>query len=69
MRLTYTKTGDEVKVGDVVHNHMGKAVIVTGWERPKHEGSTGRVHVRTMQDNPFEMSYYPSVINAQWSNT
>ena len=67
MRLINSKTGDEIKVGEVVHTHMGKAVIVTGWQRPLHEGSTGRVFVRTMQDNAFEMGYYPSVINAVWT--
>ena len=69
MRLINNKTGQEIKVGEVVHTHLGKAAIVTGWQHPEHEGSTGRVFVRTMQDNAFEMSYYPSVINAQWSNT
>ena len=66
MRLIKEDTGQEVKIGEVVHTHMGKAVIVTGWQHPEHEGSTGRVYVRTMQDNAFEMGYYPSVIGAHW---
>ncbi len=67
MHLTYKTTGKPVNIGDVVHTHLGKAVIVTDWQKPAHEGSTGRVYVRTMQDNPFEMGYYPSVIGAVWS--
>jgi hypothetical protein len=67
MKLIYKDTGKPVIAGEPVHTHLGKAVIITGWQEPKHENSTGRVYVRTMQDNAFEMSYFPAVIGAVWS--
>jgi hypothetical protein len=48
MRLL-NKQGQPVNVGDVAHDFRGEAAIVTGWQEPAHEGSTGRVYVRTME--------------------
>jgi hypothetical protein len=66
MRLL-NKQGQPVNVGDVAHDFRGEAAIVTGWQEPAHEGSTGRVYVRTMEDNAFEAGYYPGVYSMQWS--
>ena len=66
MRLIKETTGVEVKSGDVVHCFKGQAAIVTGWAMPKHSGSTGRVHVKEMKENGFEMGYYPSVYGLKW---
>lgn len=66
MRLIREKTGVPVQVGEVVHSFRGEAAIVTGWEVPQHEGSTGRVYVKEMKENGFCMGYYPSVYDLKW---
>jgi hypothetical protein len=66
MKLVNEKTQAEIKVGDIARTFRGEAVVVTGWEEPRNPASTGRVYIKTMTDNPFEMGYYPSVIGAKW---
>lgn len=66
MRLIKETTGEEVKTGAVVHCFRGKAAIVTGWAQPSHEGSTGRVYVREMNEQGFTGEYYPSVYGLKW---
>ena len=68
MKLIYRKTETEVKCGDIAHTFRGEPVVVTGWQEPRHEGSTGRVYVRDMSERGFEQGYYPSVIDAYWTN-
>lgn len=66
MKLIKEKTGEIVNAGDVVHCFRGNAAVVTGWELPKSEASTGRVYVKEMKENGFEMGYYPSVYGLKW---
>lgn len=66
MKLIREKTGEQINTGEVVHCFKGKAAIVTGWEPPRHEGSTGRVYVKEMKEGGFEMGYYPSVYGLKW---
>lgn len=66
MKLIYEKTGAQVQTGDIAHDFRGKAAVVTGWELPRHEGSTGRVYVAEMRENGFNMGYYPSVYGMKW---
>lgn len=66
MKLIRESTGIEVKTGEVVHDFRGKAAIVTGWELPAREGSTGRVHIREMTERGLCASYYPSVYGLKW---
>lgn len=68
MKLVYENTGVEVQAGDVAHTFRGEAVYVEGWEKPRHEGSTGRVYIKEMRDNGCTCGYYPSVIGAVWVN-
>ena len=68
MKLVYEKTGVPVNYGDIAHTFRGEPVIVEGWEKPRHEGSTGRVYVKGMDDRGFSMGFYPSVIGAVWVN-
>jgi len=49
-------TGKSLKIGDTVEGFRGKYTI-TGWTKPPHPGSTGRVHTD-------KGSFYPSVIAA-----
>lgn len=57
MKLYNEKTGDEIKVGDIVTTFRGESVTVTGW--PKD----GRNKVWVMTANGTR-EYFPSVINA-----
>jgi hypothetical protein len=66
MRLIKESTGIEVKSGDVAHDFRGEAAIVTGWQEPRHSGSTGRVYVKEMGDKGFTGEYYPSVYGMKW---
>ncbi len=66
MKLIYEKTNTEVKAGDIAHDFRGDAAFVTGWQEPKHEGSTGRVYVKEMREGGFEAGYYPSVYGMKW---
>ncbi len=73
MKLIYTTTKLEVKVGDViVKDRMssdpmaGKVTLeVTDIVKPHKPGSTGKVYVRENgQLSPW--AYFPSVIGAEW---
>lgn len=66
MRLIKETTGEEVKTGEVVHDFRGKAAILTDWALPKHEGSTGRVYVKEMNERGLTGEYYPSVYGLKW---
>jgi hypothetical protein len=55
-KLIDTVTGKSLKIGDTVEGFRGKYTI-TGWTKPPHPGSTGRVHTD-------KGSFYPSVIAA-----
>ena len=66
MRLIKETTGVEVKSGDVAHDFRGDAAIITGWQEPRHSGSTGRVYVKEMSDQGFTGEYYPSVYGLKW---
>ena len=58
------KNGKEIKVGDEVVDFRGDKAVVTGWLKPKHAGSTGRVSVK--EDGGFTMDYFPSVYDLHW---
>ena len=64
MRLVYKSTQKEVKKGDG-HVIRGDVLVVAGWEKPRHPGSTGRVYVRE-ESGKMSREYYPSVIGAEW---
>lgn len=66
MRLVLVnKNGTEVKRGDKVVDFRGEAHIVTGWQLPKHSGSTGRVNVKKVGGR-FESEFFPSVFDMAW---
>jgi hypothetical protein len=68
MKLIYTATGEEVKVGDGVTLDKGENLVITSIEKPKHSGSTGRVYVELADQRGvhYARGYYPSVIGAKW---
>lgn len=58
MKLYNEKTGDEIKVGDIVTTFRGESVTVTGW--PKD----GRNKVWVKNADGDTREYFPSVIDA-----
>jgi len=69
MRLIYTKTGAEVKVGDVVETSRGETVTVDYFREPHKPSSSGKIIVRhhdeTVEDRGTAQ-YYVGVIGAEW---
>ena len=67
MKLVNEKTGEAVKIGDKVISFRHESATVTGWEEPRHSGSTGRVYV--VFDGTahwFSSGYYPGVFDLLW---
>ena len=63
MKLIYTDTGKEVRVGDRVELISG-LVTVTHFRPPHKSSSSGKVTVRFPDGSCVE--YYVSVIGAKW---
>lgn len=57
------KDGARIAIGDTVKDARGHAVILSGFQPPRHEGSTGRVDLRAT-DDVYLGSFYPSVVGA-----
>lgn len=66
MKLVYNATLEEVKVGDRGIAKDGKHYDITRLEQPKSAASTGRVYLKEVGGEEFEMGYYPNVIDATW---
>jgi hypothetical protein len=65
MRLVYTKSGAEVRVGDTVHIN-DEPHVVWMFSEPHKPSSSGKVFVRSMDDMRFGSEYYVGVIGAEW---
>ncbi len=59
MRLVHNETGAEVEIGHAVVDFRNEPGTVTGWQEPKHAGSSGRIEVGGWE-------FYPSVFNCKW---
>lgn len=64
-KLINDKTGLEVSIGDKAVTFRGEAVTITGFEPPRHSGSTGKVYV-TYDEDGRRGGYYPSVIDCSY---
>ena len=64
MKLVDTKTGREIRIGDVVKTFRGEDAKVLGWSEPRHSASTGRVDVFLI-DAGYRQEFFPGVINAR----
>lgn len=67
------KSGREVVPGDQLTNSRGDTVYLRSIDKPRHAGSTGRVHVVedphdvTSDRGAFESAaFYPSVFGLEW---
>lgn len=65
MKLIFSKTRNEVKLGDLANTFRGEIVTVVGIDQPHKSSSTGRVTVK-FSDGESARSFYPSVIDAEW---
>jgi len=65
MRLVYTKTGEEVKVGDRVTLRTGVNGAVHYFTPPHKPASSGFVIIKEEPDG-FMSEFYVSVIGAEW---
>ena len=73
MRLVYEKTGEEVKVGDIVELRDSTKVVVTFFREPHKPSSTGKVSVESPKsittlgdDRRGSSEYFVGVIGAKW---
>lgn len=65
MRLVYTATGKEVRVGDRVKTFNGDEVTVTYFRPPHKPSSSGKVSVKS-DGRDYSNEYFVSVIGAEW---
>ena len=65
MKLIFTETGNEVKLGDMARTFRDEEVKVVGIDAPDKSSSTGRITVR-FSDGGASQSFFPSVIDAEW---
>ena len=65
MRLVYSGTEKEVKVGDRVKTFRGEDATVTYFREPSSSASSGKVSVK-MDGDDWEREFYVSVIGAEW---
>lgn len=63
MRLVYTATQKEVKVGDIIHRN-GEKFEVEHFREPHKPASSGHVTVLVNDSAPRE--FYVCVIGAEW---
>jgi hypothetical protein len=66
--LRNEKTGQEIKVGDIVETFRGDKVVVKTIVEPNATSESGYVYVTYSDVKEFEFtrSYYPSVISAKF---
>ena len=65
MSVVYTKTGVEVKLGDVVQLD-GVDHLVTYFTEPHKPSSSGKVWIRWGEQTGLGHEYYVNVIGAEW---
>ena len=65
MKLVYSKSGKEVKTGDVVHID-GEPYYIMETREPHKPSSTGRVFCKAMGERGWARELYPSVVGAEW---
>ena len=68
MKLVNEKTGQEVKVGEVVTSFRGEKFTLRSAELPRHSGSSGRVVVLPKGvTNSFDaQEFFPSVFDLKF---
>jgi hypothetical protein len=60
------KQGQPVNTGDTARAFDGEILIITGWQEPRHSGSTGRIYTMTTDGRQTHSEYYPSVCDMRF---
>lgn len=66
MKLVYTDTGKEVKVGDIVKTFRGEECKVKYFRPPHKPSSSGKITVQFGDNDLNCREFYVSVIGAEW---
>ena len=61
------KQGQPVNTGDIARTHRGEIVIITGWQEPRHMGSSGRIYVVSTEGRKTHSEYFPAVCGMDWA--
>lgn len=64
MKLVYTETGKEVKVGDKIVTGEGIHYTVMYFGKPSSPNSSGKITVKDASGQSHE--YYVGIIGAEW---
>jgi hypothetical protein len=62
-KLVNTKTGKEVRIGEIVTTFRGEQATLTDWAAPFTPASTGRVYLKF--ESGMEHGYFPTVIETK----
>ena len=63
-KLVNKNTNEPLNPGDIVRDFRGTDWILHGYETPKSENSSGRVYLKT-DENEMPQAFYPSIIDAK----
>jgi len=68
MKLILDSTGEEIKENQEVTTFRDLKAIVTGWQEPHHNGSTGRVYLDVTDEEGavYSGAYFPAVCGARF---
>lgn len=67
-QLVYSDSGRPVLTGDIIRDRRDGNVTVTGWQVPRHAGSSGRVYVSRGKISGASDSYFPHVFGLEFIN-
>jgi hypothetical protein len=62
----FNKANEKVVVDELIRDRDGEAWVISGGAIPLHGASTGRVWVRSMDEDKMDREFFPSVFNLQW---
>jgi hypothetical protein len=60
-KLVDEKSGETVELPAKRKDFRGDSMTVVGFTPPHHDGSTGRIQVKSKGTGPFGAEYFPSV--------
>ena len=67
LKLISKTTGEELRVGEVVHDFRNDPHVLIDARAPHKPNSEGFVTLRSMDEHAFVAEYYAGVIDAEWT--
>ena len=67
LKLISKTTGEELRVGEVVHDFRNDPHVLIDARAPHKPSSEGFVTLRSMDEKAFVAEYYAGVIDAEWT--